>query len=297
MTNVDFFLPAIAGCFGAVIGSFLNVVIYRLPRESMTISKPTRSFCPSCGHSITWYENVPIISYLVLGGRCRACRQVISWRYPVVEGLCLLLFMALTFHEFDGLVTGGPQQIQLIAVYLCHLVLVMVALVVTFIDLEFQIIPNEINYGGVVIALILSPILPLLHSHESLFSSLQGTMPAWSASLVTALVGAVVGASALLLVGIVGKWIFKKDAMGLGDVKFMAFMGAVFGWGGALTIFLLGCLVGAVVGLGYKLATRNQEIPFGPFLSVGMLVFMFFREEVYHFMFQTWPGWINSALL
>jgi leader peptidase (prepilin peptidase) / N-methyltransferase len=288
------FVLLAAGLFGAVLGSFLNVVIYRLPRENLSILRPRRSFCPGCGHVLRWFENIPVFSFLLQGARCRSCRAAIPLRYPLVESLTLLFFVALTFNEIDGFVAGGPESGQRFCVFLVHLALLSAVVVVTFIDLDFEIIPDSINYGGMAAAVILSPLLPLIHEDDSLFVLLEPSLPAWSASLLAALAGGAVGAGTLYLVGVLGKLLFRKDAMGLGDVKFMAFAGGFFGWGGSLTIFLIACVAGSVVGIGYRVLTGKERIPFGPFLSFGMVVLLFFRSDVDTFIFRTWPEWIRS---
>lgn len=296
MIDLSFLLPLVAGCFGAILGSFLNVVIYRLPRESLSVNTPRRSCCPHCGTTIRWYENIPIISYMILCGRCRTCREPISLRYPVVEGITLLLFVIVTFLEMDGFLSGGPHSVQLFFIYLVHLVLVMIAVVVTFIDIDFKIIPDEINKPGMIAAPILSALLPLLHEQDRLYMALEPSFCSPLAAGISALVGAAVGAGSLYLVGVLGKLLFKKDAMGFGDVKFMALVGGFLGWDACIAVFLLACLAGSVIGIGYKIATKRQDIPFGPFLSLGMVVIILFREEVYHFTLTTWPNWIQSFM-
>ena len=296
MKEMGFYLPLVAGCFGALIGSFLNVVIYRLPRESLSIGKPLRSFCPQCGKPLRWYENIPILSYMIQGRRCRGCRSIIPIRYPMVESLTVLLFVAVTLREMDGFLAAGPDRLELFGIYLVHLALVMTAVVVTFIDIDFRISPNEINFTGIAAAPILSALMPKLHRDDSIYGLLEGSLPAWSASLLASLAGAAAGAAALLLVAAAGKRIFKKDAMGLGDVKYMALMGGFLGWAGCLLVFLLACLLGAAIGIGYKILTGRHEIPFGPFLSLGMVVLILFRAEVIEFVTRTWPNWVNSVL-
>ncbi len=296
MSESDFLVPAIAGCFGAAVGSFLNVVIYRLPRESLSIMKPVRSFCPACKHTLTWYENIPVFSYLILGGKCSSCKEPISARYPLVEGLTIILFMALTFREMDRFLSGRPDGFQWLCITIVHLFMIMAAVAVTFIDIDFRIIPNEINYLGIAAAPILSAILPLLHEDDSLFVSLSESLPSWSASLIASLAGLAAGALVLLFVGRMGKWMFKKEAMGMGDVKYVAFMGGFLGWGGCLIVFLLACLSGAVIGIVYKIISNRHDIPFGPFLSFGMIMILFFRQDVFDFLFVTWPEWVHSFL-
>jgi leader peptidase (prepilin peptidase)/N-methyltransferase len=217
-------------------------------------------------------------------------------RYPIVESLTVLLFVAVTFRDMAGFLEEGPDRLQLFCLYLVRLVLVMVAVVVTFIDIDFRIIPNEINYTGIAAAPVISALFPLLHRDDFVYGLLIESLPAWPSSLIASLAGAAVGAGSLLLVAVAGKWFFKKDAMGLGDVKFMALMGGFLGGVGCLLVFLMACLLGAVIGIGYKVLTGRHEIPFGPFLSLGMVILILFRNEVVIFIVETWPTWINSLL-
>ncbi len=297
MGDPGLLILVLAVVFGAMVGSFLNVVIYRLPLESVSIYRPLRSFCPKCQKILPWYENVPIISYLLLGGKCSGCRQPIPCRYPLVEALTAALFLLTAYLEKDGLLSSEPGQIERIGVFFVHLYFIMVAISVTFIDFDHRIIPDEIDLTGAAAAPILCAVFPSLLAHDSLFLHFGEKMPQWLAGGLASLVGIAVGGGTLIVVRHVGRLMFKKEAMGMGDVKYLAFMGGFFGWGGCLMIFLASCLVGAVIGVVYQVITRRHDIPFGPFLSLGMLVILFLRVQVHDFIFKQWPEFIQSLLI
>ncbi|MFH2001911.1 MAG: prepilin peptidase [Planctomycetota bacterium] len=280
----------IAGVFGAMVGSFLNVFIYRLPRETLSVNKPRRSFCPLCGNAIPWYDNIPVISYFfILSGKCRFCGSIISFRYPFVEILTLFLFAGLTLQEFDGAYGIGDIGLSGFAIWLVHLFLISAALVVTFIDLEFQIIPDEITYSGALLSPVICALLPKLQAESSL------CLEIWNphlAGFISSLGGAFVGGGTLFFIGILGKAFLKREALGMGDVKYMIFVGGLLGWEGALLVFFLGCATGSLIGLPVRMLTGRQEIPFGPLLSLGVLLVIFFRSEMMDFLLVTWPSWV-----
>src|SRR6266550_4323467 len=178
------FFCVIAGVFGAIIGSFLNVVIHRLPREESIVLPSSR--CPSCGAAIAFYDNVPVLSYLMLGGRCRSCKMHISARYPAVEALTAFLWLAVVWH--DGLTFALPFD----------LIFVTAITALIFIDAEHMILPNAITYPGIAFALVARLALPYLMGQphfddlNALVNGLLAGMPLWAASLVGALIGALV---------------------------------------------------------------------------------------------------------
>src|SRR5688572_7820505 len=234
-------LPIVAGLFGACVGSFLNVVIYRLPRMDperggLSVSKPSRSFCPNCKRQIPWIENVPLFSWILLGGRCKGCRTEISVRYLFVEALTAFLFAWWTSLFLARAVAAGEGWVVLGS----GLLLTAVCIAVTFIDIDWREIPDEITLPGIVVGLVASLAAPSLHDASWLFRRLADAAQ-WErhvAALTTSAAGAAVGALALLLVAIAGKAVFRPkdketgeltDAMGLGDVKYMAMVGAFLG--------------------------------------------------------------------
>jgi leader peptidase (prepilin peptidase) / N-methyltransferase len=261
-----------SGILGLLIGSFLNVCIFRLPRNCMSISNPSRSRCPRCLNWIAWYDNLPVVSWTVLGGKCRHCRNPISIRYTLVELLTGGLFLYAGYRAIYHGMPGWQQGVRfaLEAWFLSALI------VSTFIDLEFRILPDEITLSGVVIGLAASAAFPFLQRGLPTVIE-QPNLAALTASAL----GAVVGGGSIYLVGFLGKLVFRKEAMGFGDVKYMAMVGAVLGWRGVLFTFVIACLWGSIFGIGKLILTRRMGyVPFGPFLSVGALTMLFFSAFV-----------------
>jgi leader peptidase (prepilin peptidase)/N-methyltransferase len=247
---------------GAVIGSFLNVVIHRVPREE-SIAFPS-SHCPSCGAAIRPYDNIPILSYLLLGGRCRACRVRIPVRYPAVEALTAALF-ALTFLH-TGLTLALPFDLVFVAI--------IISLV--FIDAEHMILPDVINFPGLAFALVARALVPNLYGVQMLSEGALAGWPQWALSLVGAVLGALLGGGSLWLVGWLWERVRGVEAMGLGDVKMMLMVGAYLGWPlTALTIFL-GVLTGSIIGVALMLRRGERDmqmlLPFGIFLGLGAII-------------------------
>jgi leader peptidase (prepilin peptidase)/N-methyltransferase len=264
----NYFLVAGVGALGAVIGSFLNVVIHRVPREE-SIAFPA-SHCPNCGAAIRPYDNVPVVSWAVLRGRCRSCRTPISARYPAVELLTGVLF-ALTYLIHSGLTLSLPFDLAFVAA--------VVALV--FIDAEHMILPDVITYPGFALALVARAVVPNLYGVASLGG---GQAPAWLLSLGGAVLGAAVGGGFLWLVG----WLWERyrgvEAMGLGDVKMMFMVGAFLGWPLTLLTIFVGVLTGSVAGVA-AMARRGERdmqmlLPFGIFLGAGSLVALLFGTQI-----------------
>ena len=245
---------------GICIGSFLNVCIYRMGREQ-SIVKPA-SHCPHCQKPIRWFDNIPLVSYLVLRGRCRDCGQKISFRYFFVELLTGLVFLAL-FKKF-----GVSIHFFAYTILSCGL------LVATFVDFDFQIIPDEISLGGIVVGVVLSFIFPLLHLTSLHLRSLEQS-----------LLGALVGGGVLWILGCIGNFIFKKESMGGGDVKLLAMIGAFLGWKRTLLVLPVASLIGSVVGIIIKLKTKESVIAFGPYLSLGALACIFWADKILSFFF------------
>jgi len=237
--------------FGLVLGSFLNVCIYRVPLKKSIVYPPSN--CPQCKAKIRFYDNIPVISYVLLRGKCRQCKEPISIRYPVVEGITGLLSLAL-FYKF-----GVSLQYFLFLAFSASLV------VITFIDLQHKIIPDVISLPGILVGLC--------------FSILGFTGVQWHESLL----GMLAGGGCLFLVGLLFEWITGKEGMGGGDVKLLAMIGAWMGWRGLPYIVLISSLAGALIGGLSLIAARKgmrTKIPFGPFLSIGALVQFFFGNEL-----------------
>ena len=267
------FTVAAAAVLGAIIGSFLNVVIHRLPREESVVFPSSR--CPQCGAAIRAYDNIPVVSYLLLRGRCRGCGASIPARYPAVEALTGLLFAA-TFlcHVYARGDVRPALAFDLI------LVAALVALI--FIDAEHMILPNAITYPGIAFAVVARLVLPLLdgaNAFEDLPSLAMGAFagwPLWAVSLAGAGFGAMAGGGALWLVG----WLWERlrgvEAMGLGDVKMMTMVGAYLGWRLTVLTIFLAVFTGSLAGVALMLRRGERDmqmmLPFGIFLGTGSII-------------------------
>ncbi len=265
----------VASFLGLSFGSFGNVAVYRIPRDGLSVRKPARSFCPRCSAPVTWRDNIPVLSWLLLRGRCRACGVSISWVYPAVELVTGLLFAGF-WWRLGPPAGGAPVDV------LVPWVMAFLCVVVSAIDLEHFIIPDVITLPGVALGLVASLAFPSLHAAHAMFDA---TSPHGS-SLVVALTGMAAGGGSLWLVGRLGNLMLRnqveaagvEDAMGLGDVKWMAFAGTLLGPILVLEAILVGCFAGALVGILLKVHARVTGgdgpvgLPFGPFLSVGILL-------------------------
>lgn len=276
-----------AGIFGLLVGSFLNVCIFRLPRECMSIVRP-RSRCIVCRTFIAWYDNLPVVSWLFLGGKCRHCKTPISFRYVAVELLTGAIFAWAAYVQlYRG--TLAPEWHRA-AWFGVQTGLASALIVCTFIDLEFTILPDEITLGGIVLGLIAGSAFPFLFgmTERSLIIRPEhlGALPAGmrphGAGLVLSATGAVAGGLVIWLIGVVGKLIFRKEAMGFGDVKLMAFLGAFLGPQSVLMGLFVAVFLGAFFGIGKLVFLRRMGyVPFGPFLSAGALVMVFAARPVW----------------
>jgi leader peptidase (prepilin peptidase)/N-methyltransferase len=252
-------IAALAGLFGLLIGSFLNVCIFRWPRD-LSVVQP-RSFCPECEKQIASYDNIPLLSYLLLKGRCRYCNARIPARYPIVEALTGALF-------FSFVATLGPTIVALKFCLLSALVIGMV-----FSDLEERILPDEFTLGGVVAGLALSLVIPVEDGTAAFFlgKSLHGS----ALSLAESAFGAAVPSGFLWLTGEIFFRLRHKEGLGFGDVKMLAAIGAFLGLRGALLTMVAGSLMGSVLGLVFILITKKDsssyELPFGSFLGAAAI--------------------------
>ncbi len=245
--------------FGASIGSFLNVCIYRLPLRKSIVSPP--SACPRCGRAIPFYENIPILSYLLLRGKCGGCGTSISIRYMMVELIIALLAIAL-FILF-----GPTIETPVYFVFLSALI------VVTFVDIKHHIIPDVISLSGIVVGF-----------GASFLISLPGP--------IDSIIGIIAGGGTLFLVAFGYYLITGRDGMGGGDVKLLAMIGAFLGWRGVIVTIFTGSFVGAFVGIIFMLIKgkdMKHAVPFGPFLSFGAVVYLFFGETLIElYMMNLW---------
>jgi leader peptidase (prepilin peptidase)/N-methyltransferase len=235
---------------GSILGSFLNVCIYRLPKRQSIVSPS--SHCPHCGQPIRFYDNIPIVSYLLLRGRCRHCKGGISARYPIVEGLSGLICLALYIRY--GLT---PQSLLL-------LLFAAALLTITFIDLDYQIIPDVISIPGIFCGIGASYFIANVSWRESLF-------------------GILTGGGILFLVAIGYKWVTGREGMGGGDIKLLAMVGAWLGWKAIPFVLFSSSLIGLLIGGGSVLINKRglrSKIPFGPFLALSSLIYIFFGPEL-----------------
>ena len=240
---------------GSCLGSFLNVCIYRLPREQSVVR--SRSRCPSCKRTIVWYDNIPLLSFLLLGAKCRRCKAKISWRYPLVEALTGVATVAV-LHRF-GVTPAG----------LAYVAFVYALIAASFVDLEFQIIPDEISVGGLVVGVILSGLVPALHGTN-----------VWWLGLARSVLGLLAGGGILYVTAVVGDFIFKKESMGGGDIKLLAMAGSALGWKLVLVTFFTAPILALIPGLFVLLFKRSHVIPYGPFLSLGLVASLFFGDAI-----------------
>jgi Type II secretory pathway, prepilin signal peptidase PulO and related peptidases len=258
----------LAAILGAIVGSFLNVVIHRYPREESVVFPPSR--CPHCGTHIKPWDNVPVLAWLWLRGKCRACKAGITARYPLVE-LANALFYAAVFQR-TGMTPG----------FIAIAALVSMTIVLIYIDLDIQILPDVIDLPGIAIGLLIGA------THMgALYPGLM-----LSKTLLESVAGAAAGAGVLLVIGLTYKLVRKVEGMGLGDVKMMGMLGAVVGWEPLFPLFLIASVTGAVVGLliAAKNASRMQvAVPFGVFLGLAFLFVLFFGPTL-------WDLWMKLLL-
>jgi len=244
---------------GAMTGSFLNVCIVRLPLEKSIVFPG--SHCVACQTPIKWYDNIPLISWLALGGRCRACKEKISFRYWFVELLTGVVFYLFYLHF-------GLQTILW-----PYLVMVSGFIVATFVDFEHRIIPDEVSIGGMIAGVLLSLVIPQLQATRSPFLGAGFS-----------LLGLLVGGGSIYLMGVIGDFVFKKETMGGGDVKLMGMVGAFMGWKLALLTFFLAPFFGAGFGIVEKIRTKDSTIAYGPFLIMGALTSLFWGDKIINFV-------------
>jgi len=240
--------------FGAIVGSFLNVVILRLPQENGSIVFPA-SHCPKCKTPLSWYENIPIVSYVFLRGKCGHCKTISSLQYPIVELLMALLSCAV-FQRFGLTATAGG-----------YFVFCAALLVIIWIDIHHQIIPDIISLPGIIAGL--------------LFSFFNSNVT-WQSSLI----GIAAGGGLLYSIALLYYILRKQQGMGGGDIKLLAMIGAFLGWQSLLFIVFFSSLTGTVVGIAAMIKQKKggaTRIPFGPFLSLAAFVYLFFDQQIIYF--------------
>ncbi len=264
--------------FGACVGSFLNVCIHRIPRDESVV-RP-RSHCPACNRPIPWYLNIPIVSWVLLRGRCRFCAAPIAVRYVLVEALVGLLFW-MVWHQFAFF--GAQPCWGLLPIEAGTLVpvywLIIGGLVLgTFVDFEHMIIPDRVTLGGIAAGLFLSAVFPVIHGETTLLGGL------WASAL-----GLALGWGSLWLIAVLGRLAFKKEAMGFGDVKLLGAIGAFLGWKAVLFTLVMSSMLGSIVGV-LMIVTRRKHlqsrIPYGPYIALAALLWMFWGE-------RWWQAYVN----
>ena len=253
-----FIIGIIIFMIGLVIGSFSNVCIYRLPRNESVIFPA--SHCPSCNQSIKWYDNIPLLSFLILKGKCRYCQNRISAQYPLVEFLTGYLYLVL-------FLLYGLQLKTFVYMLFCSALII-----ITFIDLKEQIIPDVISLPFIVLGFLLSFFLKNITPVDSLLGILSG-------------------GGILLLIAVAGSYLFKREAMGGGDIKLAAMVGAFLGWQLTLLSLFLGFFFGAFIGVIvlFKNKGKNEKsdsIPFGPFIALGSVISLFFGQAILNWYFM-----------
>lgn len=262
----------IAFIFGSIVGSFLNVCIYRMP-EGKSVVWPG-SHCPLCEKRIPWYDNIPFISYLLLKGKCRFCKKRISARYIIVELLTALMFV--TLFNYFGL---GYD-------FFVYLVLACSLIVATFVDIKHRIIPDEISIGGMIIGFILTSI-----------RGFNLKAPSFNAApLFGSFLGIIIGGGVIYLTGFVFDLVYFKllkrppiqgetESMGGGDVKLLAMIGAFLGWQRALLTFFIAPFLAAIIGIINLMVKKDHTIPYGPFLSLAALISLLYADKIISLIF------------
>lgn len=262
---MQLYLDALVVLLGLCFGSFLNVCICRIPEEKSVVHPP--SACPGCGARIRWYDNLPILSWLILRGRCRGCRQSISIQYPVMELLTAVLFFAL--WRVHGLCWTTP-------IYALAVFGLMLA---TVIDLREFWLPDRVSIGGMILFPLLSLLVPQLHGAETAWTGIRSS-----------LLGLGIGFGLFWMIREAGTAALKQEAMGFGDVKLMGMLGALLGWQSILFITFISALIGSVVGVSLILLHRRElqsRIPFGPYLAGAALIWMLGGDRLW-FWYTTW---------
>ena len=262
-------LEIISFYFGAIIGSFLNVCIVRLPKEKSIVAP--RSHCVHCQKTIPWHDNIPFVSFILLRGKCRFCNGKISPRYLLVELITASVFYG--FYQYFGLTV----------LLVPYLFMVCGFIVATFVDFEHRIIPDEVSVGGMIAGLVFSLGLPQMHGIELIN---KPVVLAHLQSLGMSLLGVLAGGGAIYAMGLLGDFLFKKESMGGGDVKLLAMVGAFLGWQMALLTFFIAPFFGAIFGIIEKIRTKDTAIAYGPFLGLGALICLFWGEAIINWIMR-----------
>ena len=277
LSGQDVLIVAWVFGLGCAVGSFLNVCIWRLPR-GMKVNEPPRSICPECRQMIAWYDNIPLLSFLMLRGRCRHCGAPISWQYPAVE--CTAGFLMALIYWRQGLIEGtGPDQLIIM------MLLATLLVVASAVDMKFYVIPDEISVFGLLAGLYAGLLLPGLHVGVRPYHTLAALTGLRNLDgLIGSMLGAGVGGGMVFFFALVGELVFRKEALGFGDVKLMAMVGAFLGWKVAVATFFISPFFGLVYGLPLLLLKGRHVMPYGPFLSGAALITMVFRTSACRYL-------------
>lgn len=252
--SITMFMIAASGLLGLLFGSFANVLVHRLPRGESIVFPG--SHCPHCAHAIAWYDNIPVVSWMLLGGRCRHCAAPVAVRYPLMEAGLGMIWALLAWHFPASLALGSA------------LVLSFLLWVLTWIDLETGLLPDALTLPGIAIGI--------------LFAAIGG-------QLIDSLIGAAAGYAVFWLVARLFLLLTGREGMGQGDFKLLAMLGAFLGWQALPFVIFLSSFVGAIVGSLYLLLTRNSmraEIPFGPYLAAAGMIWLVWGEALL--------AWVNA---
>jgi leader peptidase (prepilin peptidase)/N-methyltransferase len=265
---MTFLLTFYACAIGAIVGSFLNVVIHRYPREESIVFPG--SHCPQCNAAIRWFDNIPVLSFVLLRGRCRTCGAVIAWRYPLVELANALFYLAVYLR------TGPTVTFVVVAA------VISMTIALIYIDADIQILPDVIDVPGIAIGIGIGALGPGILNPSLLLAD----------SLLDSLFGALLGA-AILLAMMGAYWLVRRaEGMGLGDVKMLAMIGAITGWRAVPGVLLLASVAGTMIGLPTAMRSgqgMRVALPFGVFLGIGFLSVLFFG--------RTMAGWYFGLML
>lgn len=281
-------------CLGAIVGSFLNVCIYRIPLEQSVVTP--RSHCFGCGKVIPWYYNIPVLAWFVLRGKCAYCKSPISFRYPFIEALTALLFL-LVFQMWGNPGLLGLNRLPIPELIPFFWLFVASTVVDVMIDIDHRILLDRISLGGTLITLVVSGAYPVLQGCDD-----------WLVAVVRSLIGAGAGFGIGFAIAWLGRRIFLQDAFGFGDVKWMMLFGALFGWAGLLYILTMASLLGLVMGLVVMVISRCRKtlrkgealaIPFGPALGIAALLWLFWGRKLLAGLeaVRTWSLDHNDAML
>lgn len=272
------FFTALSFPLGACIGSFLNVCVYRIPR-GLSVVTP-RSFCPSCRQQIPWHLNIPVFTWLALGGKCKFCRARISPRYALIEAMTGVLFLLIWLKYFPTLGTRplGLDPVTMPGLVPVYWLVVSGLILGTFVDFEHMILPDRVTLGGILAGLLLSGLLPSIHGESEIMRGLL-----WSS------LGALSGWSLLWAAAILGKFLLRKDAMGFGDVKLLGAIGAFLGTKAVFFTILASSLVGSLVGITMIILGKKKlqsRIPYGPYLAMAAVIWILWGQSL-------WGSYLN----